>query len=125
MRLEPPIEAFTAAFAAGRSQVVCARLVADLDTPVSLMLRLTEARRDSFLLESVTGGEVRGRFSIMGMKPDLIWQCRCDRARLNRAALNRAALNPVGVVLAVTTPDRGGAGVDRAVPGVAAGRRPG
>jgi anthranilate synthase component 1 len=86
MKLEPPIEDFAAAFGAGRNQVVYARLVADLDTPVSLMLKLTEARRDSFLLESVTGGEVRGRFSIMGMKPDLVWECRGDRARLNRAA---------------------------------------
>ena len=86
MRLAPAIEEFAAAFAAGRNQVVYARLVADLDTPVSLMLKLTEARRDSFLLESVTGGEVRGRFSIMGMKPDLVWECRGTRARLNRAA---------------------------------------
>ena len=86
MKLEPAIEDFTAAFAAGRNQVVWTRLVADLDTPVSLMLKLTEARRDSFLLESVTGGEVRGRFSIMGMKPDLVWECRGTRARLNRAA---------------------------------------
>ena len=50
------------------------------------MLKLTEARKDSFLLESVTGGEVRGRYSFMGMKPDLIWECRGTAARLNRAA---------------------------------------
>ena len=50
------------------------------------MLKLTEARKDSFLLESVTGGEVRGRYSIMGMKPDLIWECRGTAARLNRSA---------------------------------------
>ena len=50
------------------------------------MLKLTEARKDSFLLESVTGGEVRGRYSFMGMKPDLIWECRGTRARINRAA---------------------------------------
>jgi anthranilate synthase component 1 len=50
------------------------------------MLKLTEARRDSFLLESVTGGEVRGRYSIMGMKPDLIWECRGTTARVNRSA---------------------------------------
>ena len=62
--------------------MVWTRLVADLDTPVSLMLKLTEARKDSFLLESVTGGEVRGRYSIMGMKPDLIWECRGTAARL-------------------------------------------
>ncbi len=86
MQLFPAIEDFTAAFAAGRNQVVWTRLVADLDTPVSLMLKLTEARKDSFLLESVTGGEVRGRYSFMGMKPDLIWECRGAAARLNRAA---------------------------------------
>ena len=86
MQLFPAIDAFAAAFGAGRNQVVWTRLVADLDTPVSLMLKLTEARKDSFLLESVTGGEVRGRYSFMGMKPDLIWECRGTRARLNRAA---------------------------------------
>jgi len=86
MQLLPPIEAFAAGFDAGRNQVVWTRLVADLDTPVSLMLKLTEARKDSFLLESVTGGEVRGRYSIMGMKPDLIWECRGTAARVNRSA---------------------------------------
>jgi anthranilate synthase component I len=55
--------------------VVWARLAADLDTPVSLMLKLVGNRKDSFMLESVTGGEVRGRYSIVGMKPDLIWRC--------------------------------------------------
>ncbi len=78
MQLLPAFEDFAAGFDAGRNQVVWTRLVADLDTPVSLMLKLTEARKDSFLLESVTGGEVRGRYSIMGMKPDLIWECRGD-----------------------------------------------
>jgi anthranilate synthase component 1 len=86
MQLLPAFEDFEQGFRAGRNQVVWARLVADLDTPVSLMLKLTEARKDSFLLESVTGGEVRGRYSCMGMKPDLIWECRGTRARLNRSA---------------------------------------
>ncbi len=86
MKLEPSFDTFAEGFAAGRNQVIWTRLVADLDTPVSLMLKLTEARRDSFLLESVTGGEMRGRYSFMGMKPDLIWQCHGHRARLNRSA---------------------------------------
>jgi anthranilate synthase component I len=86
MQLFPAIEDFAQAFAQGRNQVVWTRLVADLDTPVSLMLKLTEARKDSFLLESVTGGEVRGRYSIIGMKPDLVWECRGTAARLNRSA---------------------------------------
>jgi anthranilate synthase component 1 len=86
MALSPAFEDFAAGYEAGRNQVVWTRLVADLDTPVSLMLKLTEARKDSFLLESVTGGEVRGRYSFMGMKPDLIWECRGTEARLNRSA---------------------------------------
>ena len=72
--LTPSFEVFEKAYEAGHNQVVYTRLAADLDTPVSLMLKLAEAREDSFVLESVTGGEVRGRYSIVGMKPDLIWE---------------------------------------------------
>ena len=86
MRLEPDFESFEKAWAAGRNQVVFARLAADLDTPVSLMLKLAEARTDTFMLESVTGGEIRGRYSIVGMKPDLIWRCRGAASEINREA---------------------------------------
>ncbi len=86
MKLFPSTDEFGTAFEAGNNQVVWTRLVADLDTPVSLMLKLTEARPNSFLLESVTGGEVRGRYSFMGMKPDLIWQCHGKTSRTNRSA---------------------------------------
>ena len=86
MALEPAYEAFAAGYEAGENQLVYARLAADLDTPVSLMLKLTGARADSFMLESVTGGEVRGRYSIIGMKPDLVWECHGKKARLNRQA---------------------------------------
>lgn len=86
MALIPSFEVFEAGWAEGRNQLVYTRLAADLDTPVSLMLKLAEAGTDSFLLESVTGGEVRGRFSMIGMKPDLIWDCRGEQSRLNRQA---------------------------------------
>ncbi len=86
MQLVPSFDAFAAGFARGENQLVYARLAADLDTPVSLMLKLGEARGDTFILESVTGGEVRGRYSIIGMKPDLIWQCHGTAARINRQA---------------------------------------
>ena len=87
MQLFPAIEDFTAGFGAGRNQVVWTRLAADLDTPVSLMLKLDRgAHGTRFMLESVTGGEVRGRYSIIGMNPDLVWECRGTTARLNRAA---------------------------------------
>ena len=86
MPLFPDFETFRAGYEAGRNQVVWTRLAADLDTPVSLMLKLSGAGRHAFMLESVTGGEVRGRYSIIGMNPDLIWECRGTRSRINRAA---------------------------------------
>ena len=86
MELSPEFPAFEAGWKSGHNQLVTIRLAADLDTPVSLMLKLAEAAPMSFMLESVTGGEVRGRYSIVGMKPDLIWDCRDGQARINRQA---------------------------------------
>ena len=86
MDLTPDYKSFARAHEAGENQVVYTRLAADLDTPVSLMLKLTGAARDAFLLESVTGGEGRGRYSIIGMKPDVIWHCQGRTSRINRAA---------------------------------------
>jgi anthranilate synthase component 1 len=86
MAIVPDFSAFEATYARGENQVVYTRLAADLDTPVSLMLKLAAARKDSFMLESVTGGEVRGRYSVVGLKPDLIWECRGTSSRVNRSA---------------------------------------
>ncbi|MCM2561122.1 anthranilate synthase component I [Lutimaribacter sp. EGI FJ00015] len=86
MELTPGFDSFAPAYEAGQNQLVYARLAADLDTPVSLMLKLSGAAKDAFMLESVTGGEVRGRYSIIGMKPDLVWQCHDQTSRLNRHA---------------------------------------
>ncbi len=84
--LIPAFSTFETAYDAGLNQVVYAKVAADLDTPVSIMLKLAGARTDSFILESVTGGEVRGRYSIIGLKPDLIWKCEGTKAALNRNA---------------------------------------
>ena len=89
-------EAFERGWNAGQNQLVYARLAADLDTPVSLMLKLGEARSDTFMLESVTGGELRGRYSVVGMKPDLIWRCRGEGSEVNREArFDPAAFQPL------------------------------
>ena len=87
MKLFPNFDDFAARYQAGRSQVVSTTLVADLETPVSVMLKLADGLPNSFLLESVEGGEVRGRYSIIGMNPDLIWRCRGNQAEINRNAL--------------------------------------
>ncbi|MBU2357444.1 MAG: anthranilate synthase component I [Alphaproteobacteria bacterium] len=86
MALLPDFDTFAAGYDKGENQVVWTRLAADLDTPVSLMLKLGDAGLNTFMLESVTGGEVRGRYSIIGMNPDLIWDCHGTTSRTNRAA---------------------------------------
>ena len=86
MSIHPSFEDFRTAHAKGRNSVLWTTLVADLDTPVSLMMKLAEGRRDAFLQESVTGGEVKGRHSIIGLKPDLVWRSRDGRAEINREA---------------------------------------
>jgi anthranilate synthase component 1 len=86
MIVEPQVDRFIATYDAGKPQVVWTKLVADLETPVSAMLKLADGRANSFLLESVEGGNVRGRYSLIGLKPDLIWRCRGDRAEINRQA---------------------------------------
>src|SRR3990172_6966497 len=90
MQAEPGFAAFAAAYDAGRPTVVWTTLVADLETPVSAMLKLAEGRPNSFLFESVEGGATRGRYSLIGLKPDLIWRCRGDRAEINRRARSAA-----------------------------------
>ncbi|MFV0515561.1 MAG: anthranilate synthase component I [Jhaorihella sp.] len=86
MALTPDFDSFARGYEAGRNQVVHTRLAADLDTPVSLMLKLAGGAENAFMLESVTGGEVRGRYSIIGLKPDLLWRCKGAHSALNRQA---------------------------------------
>ena len=88
MAIEPNFDEFAAGYEANRNQIVYSRLASDLDTPVSIMLKLANAGDFSFMLESVTGGEVRGRYSIVGMDPDLIWECNGESARINRNPLD-------------------------------------
>jgi anthranilate synthase component 1 len=79
--------AFREGLLAGRGQVLFRERVADLDTPVGAFLRLVQGRPNAFLLESVEGGAARGRFSALGMEPDLVWRCRGGQAEINRHAL--------------------------------------
>jgi anthranilate synthase component 1 len=107
MQIEPSAAAFAARYAAGEPQVVWTTLVADLETPVSAFLKITGAGRESssphgslpmsFLLESVEGGEVRGRYSIIGLHPDIIFRAKDQQAEINRTAESDAAtFTPAG-----------------------------
>ena len=85
MQVEPSAATFAERYTAGEPQVVWTTLVADLETPVSAFLKIADGRPMSFLLESVEGGEVRGRYSIIGLEPDVIFRIIGQRADINRA----------------------------------------
>src|ERR1700761_8121819 len=88
MQIEPTAEQFAARYDAGEPQVVWTTLVADLETPVSAFLKIANGKPASFLLESVEGGAVRGRYSIIGLEPDMIFRADGKRAEINRKAQN-------------------------------------
>ncbi len=69
--------------AAGRPALVWRRTVADTHTPVGAALALIEEGRGDFLLESVEGGEVRGRYSLLGLNPDLVFRAHGTAAEIN------------------------------------------
>ena len=87
--LLPDYETFKSSFNNGKNQLVYRRLPADLDTAVSLMIKLTKNKRNTFLLESVTGGEIKGRYSVIGMEPDLIWECFGQTSRVKIRSNNK------------------------------------
>ena len=85
---------FLAQFQVGNRQLVSRVLVADTQTPVSAYLKLAGAKPNCFLLESVEGGKVRGRFSVIGLAPDLIWRCRDGRAEINITPADDTGFQP-------------------------------
>ena len=86
---------FAKAYGNGTAQVVWTRLVADLETPVSAYLKLCDRRPMSFLLESIEGGSARGRYSVIGFSPDLVWTANGDTASINRTPMtDPAAFTP-------------------------------
>jgi anthranilate synthase component I len=91
--LFPPPDEFAAAYADGGGIVWTTR-VSDLETPVSALLKLGPKKPGVFLLESVQGGDFRGRYSIIGLKPDLVWRVKNGRAETSRGGFADASFRP-------------------------------
>eukprot|EP01037_Dinobryon_pediforme_P034489 gene34489-40410_t len=84
-----------AALAAGKPALLWQRQVADTETPVAAALKLIEPGRGDFLLESVEGGETRGRHSLIGLAPDLVFRAHGADAAINPHWLSdREAFTP-------------------------------
>lgn len=92
MTLSPSFEEFKHNHDALKPQIVFKRLISDLETPVSAYLKLAAGRSNTFLLESVEGGEKLGRYSIIGAEPDAIWRASGDKAEV----LHRGEFEPEG-----------------------------
>ncbi len=69
--------------AAGKAALLWREQVADTETPVSAALKLFDDGRGDFILESVEGGAVRGRYSLIGTAPDLVFRADGNRAEIN------------------------------------------
>ena len=82
MIIEPALSDFAARYDGGAAQVVWTRLIDDLETPVSAYLKIGHGQPYAFLFESVEGGAWRGRYSVITLKPDLVWRCRGDQAEI-------------------------------------------
>jgi anthranilate synthase component 1 len=77
-------ESFRAAYEAGRGALVWRHEIADLLTPVAAFMKVGLGRPYAFLLESVEGGVARGRYSVIGLAPDVIWRCAAGGAEICR-----------------------------------------
>ncbi|MEE9272292.1 MAG: anthranilate synthase component I [Robiginitomaculum sp.] len=75
---KPTYNKFSTLYRSKKTQLFWTRLVNDLDTPVSAFLKLAKDEPYAFLFESVQGGEQRGRYSVLGFAPDLIWRANGD-----------------------------------------------
>ncbi|HEX3364914.1 anthranilate synthase component I [Phenylobacterium sp.] len=101
MSVEPAYPAFEQAYRVGRPQLVWARLIDDLETPVSAYLKIGHGRAYAFLFESVEGGAFRARYSIITLNPDLVWRCRGDQAEIaegDEIAAGRFVAQPGGAL---------------------------
>jgi anthranilate synthase component 1 len=93
---EDAYQGFAARYEAGASQIVFRRVVADLETPIGTYLKLAEGRKNTFLFESVQDGSTKGRYSMIGLLPDILLKVENGRASINRhAELTPDAFTPI------------------------------
>ncbi|MCJ8322350.1 MAG: anthranilate synthase component I [Rhizobiales bacterium] len=83
MKITPNLDQFTSLYNQEKSQIVYTRHIADLETPISALQKLTAGKTNCILLESVNDGTSKGRYSMVGMEPDIIWRANGDKSEIN------------------------------------------
>jgi anthranilate synthase component 1 len=74
--LEPDFNAFQSSAKTGNWAPICTEILADLETPVSAYLKLSELGGDRFILESVEQGQKFSRYSFVGNEPFITITCK-------------------------------------------------
>jgi anthranilate synthase component I len=92
-----PDSGFCKTYAKGVAQILTRTIIDDLLTPVGALLRLGPESPNIFLMESVQGGDWRGRYSIIGLEPDALWRVRGNRAEhsINRGPWTTIDAKPI------------------------------
>ena len=90
LNINPSLDLFLKNFKKKKNQIIWKSIKSDLDTPVSAYLKLCKNKENSFLLESVQDGTYRGRYSIIGTEPDLIWKCNNGIAYIKKIKYNES-----------------------------------
>ena len=75
---EPDLKLFEKNYLSGKTQVLFHSFSADIHTPVSILIQL-QKEKYVFLFESVEKGSQKGRYSVIGIRPDLIWECKNNK----------------------------------------------
>ena len=96
----PTLDEFLKLAAQGNLIPVTRRILADLETPLSAYRKI-RGQGESFLFESVEGGEHIGRYSFVGCNPRAVIQQtgnrrRSDRKRKSRRKFHRRARDVQG-----------------------------
>lgn len=83
--------------ARGRRMPIVRDLLGDIETPLSAYWKIAHDEPESFLLESVTGGEQVGRYSVLGVRPRILLRtcCRELTVRRGNGPIDRSSL-PAG-----------------------------
>ena len=97
-KINPSLNNFLSAREKKKNQIIWTVLKSDLNTPVSVFKKLAGTKKNNFLLESVHDGSYRGRYSVIGLEPDLTWKCEKGVAFLkigNKCDKSSPSIGPI------------------------------
>jgi len=84
--IAPDINTFIKLARKGNIVALSETFPADLETPVSSFLKISQKARHAFLLESAEQEEKIGRFSFLGIEPAAVYETAGAKSRRSKGA---------------------------------------